>query len=231
MKTLLLLAIVLSLAIVGAKADTISNYPPDASSIGSAYFNALTAYGQSFRNPLGEAPVKEIIFYLSRLGNPTGNAEVSIYETDTSNLETALPVGNPIAKSSNVIDIATIPTTRTGLIFAFSGQTSLSGTVYIAVVNLQPGAYDDSGAGNNIYIFGSGGSVIPGHAVSTDGTTWSPQTFDLFHNILGSSSPSLGTGFTPEPEPKPNISPPVSLGVLAIIGIAGYFLFFHRGRK
>lgn len=130
------------------------------------YDTGDTGWGQSFAGNGGL--LSQAVFYLAKVGSPTGNATANIYAHSGTFGSSSVPTGTALATSAT-FNVATLSTSLALITFTFSGanQITLSnGTNYVVSVEYSGGdvsnyvrvGYDNTSptaAGNAAELFGS----------------------------------------------------------------------------
>lgn len=109
------------------------------------YNGSFVALGQSFTNTFSDK-LGSVVFYLKKLGSPTGNITASVYAHTGTYGTSSKPTGTALATSS-AIDISTLTTSAKLITFNFTGVNQIvlsSSTHYVAVINFSGG--DDNNA-------------------------------------------------------------------------------------
>lgn len=133
--------------------------------------------GQSFLSTLGGS-VSSVLVKLSKVGSPTDNVVMKIYETSAG-----APTGSALYTSTNTIAGATITTSEVDYTFNFSGA-SLSGSTTYAFALERTGALNAS----NYYRTRHSASASPyanGSMVTYENSAWSVNNYDLYFSIRG----------------------------------------------
>ena len=191
----------------GQTVDSYSETNQNAYIMVTNYINEASMVGQSFTGDAGDICIA--IFYLKRVGTPTGNAVAHIYEHTGIYGTSSKPTGLPVATSSGV-DISNISDSGYELVtFTFpTPYTTTNGTKYVVVfsskygdsgTNVMYAGLDDSSlthSGNLCYylhstldwysvldedlIFYVGGPLIDAESDTDSGFSGSPDNTDPF---------------------------------------------------
>lgn len=148
------------------------------------YGATTNARGQSFTAIDGD--LDSVVFYLAKVGSPTGNMTAQLYAHSGTYGSTGVPTGAVLATSDNV-DISALTTSFALVTFDFSGAERIaltSGTKYFVVVR-----YTGGDGSNNLRV---GLKTVlnehPGNATVWDGAwntiTVSDQPFYVYEEVI-----------------------------------------------
>lgn len=143
--------------------------------------------GQSLALP--EIMITTSSFFIKRLGNPSGNCVVKLYNVSGTVGVDALPTGSALGVT-NEIDVTSLSTSFTKVFFAYDPVPLLSASNYAIVLEFT-GTYD----GSNRLDYGIDWSspTDPGNIFFTDfhGGPYSTEiTQDLIYSVTGSFIPN-----------------------------------------
>lgn len=174
--------------------DSYSESNHDGTSI--VICNVQPGGGQTFK-PSSSAALRRAVFYLKKLGSPTGNATAKVYAHTGTYGTSGLPTGAALA-TSDTLDVSTLTTLYALKTFSFSGENVISlvgDTPYVVTVE-----YSGGDISNRIEIGADSGGTAAGNAVSTsDGSSWiyggwqGPPATDCCFYVYSTSSPTVTT--------------------------------------
>jgi len=179
--------------------------------------NLTSAAGQAFTCSLSNMKIIEAIFYIAKVGSPTGNAHAVLYAITGTYGTNAVPTGSALATSDD-FDISTFGTTHSLKTFTFSGaqQYVMQDSTYYCIEFENPasggGAFLDT---HNYIRFGIDitSSTHSGNGSYYRNGSWSVSTNDRIFYVYGDPAPTgaLPTSLSLTPAPKGGIGRPALL--------------------
>lgn len=125
--------------------------------------------GNSFRNLVVGAKIKEVYFWMARVGTPSSTLNAKLYAHSGTFGTSSIPTGSALATSTGV-SAGNLSTTPGWVKFTFpNGYTMTDNTDYVIAVEISG---NTSNSTNYVQVYSNGSNLYPGNWSSWSGSTW-----------------------------------------------------------